>query len=387
MKNLKMPDIRFILLLFIAFFQADINAQTASDSSVRKQGITIIDFDTRGYNFNQQQAIQFVINELIRIGRYEVKDQYEVDYVAKKDNLVAAGCFSKVCLSEFGKHLNIEKIFTGSMQLLGERVNITLRLLDVKTATFEKTLVKEFLNIPGNELMMIRVSINEMFSLPSDEELVKKLTIKAEYDNTVNNPYKLVLRADGPRMGVVGFSGLSSEVMRNPANKGGYAAYPFMFQFGYQFEKQYLNEGNFQALIELIPNISGMDQGRLIPSFTFLNGLRNNRNGWEFAFGPTFNIVKMASGFYFDSDGDQNSEWYLSSEKSKFADREFEIVRRPDSRGNLNISAGFLFAFGKTFKSGKMNIPLNFFFIPGTNGARFGLSFGWNGKDRYELND
>jgi hypothetical protein len=34
-----------------------------------------------------------------------------------------------------------------------------------------------------------------------------------------------------------------------------------------------------------------------------------------------------------------------------------------------------------------MNIPLNFFFIPSNNGARFGLSFGWNGKDRYELND
>ena len=129
--------------------------QFSSDSSKIKPGIAIVDFDTKGYNFNQQQAIQFVINELIRIGKYEVMDKYEVDYIAKKDTLVASGCFSKLCLSEFGQHLKIDKMFTGSMQLLGDRVNITLRLLDVRTRSFEKTLVKEFLNIPGNELMMI----------------------------------------------------------------------------------------------------------------------------------------------------------------------------------------------------------------------------------------
>ena len=365
----------------------DLKAQSSNFENQKKPGIAIVDFDTRGYNFNRQQAIQFVINELIALGAYEVMDLYEIDYIAGKDSLKRDGCFSKVCLSEFGKHLGIEKMFTGSMQLLGDKVSITLRIMDVATGTFEKTLVKEFLDIKGNELMMIRVSMNEMFGVSTNEDLVKKLTVRSEFESTVNNPYKLVLRSDGPRIGIAGFSGLAAEVLQNKPSNGGYGGYPFMFQFGYQFEKQYLNEGNFQALIEMIPNITGMDQGRLIPSFTFLNGLRNNVNGWEFAFGPTFNIIKMAKGFYHDSNGDQTNEWYLESDLSKFQGREFEMVNRPDSRGSLVATAGFLFAFGKTFKSGKMNIPLNFFFVPGTNGARFGLSFGWNGKERYELND
>ena len=379
MKNSKQNLRHLVLIISVLYFSLmSVKAQYTTDTIVKKPVIAILDFDTKGYNFNQEQAIQYVINELIRIGTYEVMDKYEVAYIAKTDTLTTQGCFSKVCLSKAGKHLKTDKMFTGSIQLLGDRVNVTLRLLDVKSGVFEKTLVKEFLNITGSELMMIRVSINELFALKNDEELVKKLTIQSEYESTINNPYKLVLRADGPRLGIVGFTGATAQTLMNPVNKGGYNPYPFMCQFGYQFEKQYLNEGNFQALLEIIPNISGMDQGRLIPSFTFLNGLRNNRKGWEFAFGPTFNLVKMAEGFYYED------EWHLANEAKNYTGLQFDMVKRPDNRGSVTATAGFLFAIGKTFKSGKMNIPLNLFFIPGTSGARFGLSFGWNGKERYE---
>ncbi len=383
MKNLNNLTKRMVFLMLIAFGLCD-NAQ-AQDKE-KKQGIAVIDFDTRGYKIDRSEVIQFVINEMIRIGHYEVMDKYEVEYIAKRDTLNATGCFSKICLSEFGSHLKIEKMLSGSIQLLGDKVNVTLRLLDVNGRTFEKTIVKEFLNIPGNELMMIRVSVNEMFGMANDADILKKLTMRAEYDNAVNNPYQLKLRADGPRMGVVAFTGIGAEVLGAPINEGGYNTYPYMFQFGYQFEKQYLNEGNFQALFEMIPTISGMDQGKIIPSFTFMNGLRNNRNGWEFAFGPTFSISKQASGFYHANDQGIN-KWHLESERNLFQGEDLSIIKRPDNRGTYKGTAGFVFAFGKTFKSGSMNIPVNAFFIPGKDGFRFGVSFGWNGKERYELNN
>jgi hypothetical protein len=53
-----------------------------------------------------------------------------------------------------------------------------------------------------------------------------------------------------------------------------------MFMFGYQFEKQYLNEGNLQALFEFIPSVTGVDQGLFLPNILFLHGLRHNRSGW-----------------------------------------------------------------------------------------------------------
>ncbi|MBS3914525.1 MAG: hypothetical protein KG003_08495 [Bacteroidetes bacterium] len=374
-------------MLIIIVFTLITGISTKLSAAIQdgKQSIAIADFDTRSNIMDNKEAIQYVINELIRVGQFEVMDKYDVEYLAKKDSLEVVGCFSKICLSNIGKRLGVNKMFTGGIQRLGDKIDVNLGLLDVETGTFEKQIVKEFLDIKGNELMMIRITINEMFNIPNDADIVKKLTIKSEYESTINNPYELRLRADGPRMGVGFFSGLNGEIMKRPEKDGGFDGYPFMFQFGYQFEKQYLNEGNFQALFEFIPVISGMDQGRFIPSFTFLNGLRNNKNGWEFAFGPTFTFTKMAKGFI-GPDG----LWYLEEDAKLFEnqpnwDPSFE--KRMDNRGIVSLNTGFLIGFGRTFKSGRMNIPVNGYVIPGKNGMRFGLSFGWNGKDRYQPNN
>lgn len=367
-----------IAVIFALFGRVQvISAQTGP-----KPSVAIPDFDTRGYTMPREEAIQFVINELIRVGQFEVMDRYDIEYIAKRDTLQASGCFSKMCLVEFGQKLQVDKMFSGSIQQLGDKLNVTLRLLDVPSGTFEKMVTKEFLNIKGNELMMIRVTINDMFGITNDPDMVKKLTVQSEFDNTVNNPYQIRLRADGPRMGVGFFTGTTAAMLMAPESEGGFAGYPFMFNFGYQFEKQYLNEGNFQALFEFIPNVGGMDQGRFIPSFTFLNGLRNNTNGWEFAFGPIFSFTKMSKGFV-----DSADKWHLASDYNPvdFPGAEPEYERRLDSRGVPTMNTGFLFGFGKTLKSGKMNIPVNAYIIPGKSGIRFGVSFGWNGKDRYEL--
>ena len=37
---------------------------------------------------------------------------------------------------------------------------------------------------------------------------------------------------------------------------------------------------------------------------------------------------------------------------------------------------------GKTFKSGKLNIPVNVYVIPSKDGIRMGASFGFNAKRR-----
>jgi hypothetical protein len=120
-----------------------------------------------------------------------------------------------------------------------------------------------------------------------------------------------------------------------------------------------------------------LDQGFFIPSFSFLNGLRHNLNGLEFAFGPNIVVSKVANGYY-----DNSNIWHLESEWEEFNPGEenpFEIERRMDSRGDPAILAGFVFALGKTFKSGRLNIPVNAFFIPGKHEShRFGISVGFN---------
>ena len=64
-----------------------------------KPSIAVIDIDVRGHKMNGAQAIQFAINELMRINQYEVMDRYDIEYLSKRDTLSLSGCFSKICFS------------------------------------------------------------------------------------------------------------------------------------------------------------------------------------------------------------------------------------------------------------------------------------------------
>ena len=105
--------------------------------------------------------------------------------------------------------------------------------------------------------------------------------------------------------------GDAAKVMTAPESVGGYNMYPLMFQFGWQKEWQYLSAGHFQALIEFIPLVSGLESGKFIPSATFMNGFRVGKGGWEFAFGPSFRFIRKARGFYGDGqNGTEQGNWY-----------------------------------------------------------------------------
>ena len=173
----------FGFLAIALIWLAPLTSKAQSDA---KPSVALVDFDTRGHSMNQQQVIQFLTNELIRLGQYEVMDKYDIEYLAKKDTLTLNGCFSKACLKDIGRRLGVSKMMTGSISEMSDNLTVSLRMLDVKSGVFEKMHVKEFLNIPGNEFQMIRVTINEMFGLPNDADIVNKLTKKTELENATS---------------------------------------------------------------------------------------------------------------------------------------------------------------------------------------------------------
>lgn len=342
-----------------------------------KSTIAVLDIDSRGFTLDPQQMGNITRVELDKTGVFQVMDRYDVEYLVQKNNLNVENCYGKLCLIDVGKVLKTDKIIAGSVELYGEAIVITFRLIDIGTETVEKTQVMEFLNLRNQVQLMIGLTLKRMFEMPVDPDLESKLTRKFDYDNAINNPEVNQLNLSGPRMGVTFFGGEAADIYRSSKSMGGFDATPVMFQFGYQFEVKYLNEGNFQALFEFIPTITGLDQGFFIPSFTILNGLRHNRNGLEFAFGPTLMVTKTAKGYF-----DETDVWHLESEWSQMNEgiiNPFEIEERLDSRGEYDVISGFVFALGKTFKSGRLNIPVNAFFIPGKKEShRFGISMGFN---------
>lgn len=351
-------------------------------SQSKKQTLTVLSIDLSGIKSDPNLIGNLVRTEMEKLDTFEVMDRYDVAYMIDKNKLSTLNCFGKICLTEIGDAIHSDKMLSGSIESYPKSIVYTLRLIDVKTKSIEKTTVMEFLNLPEELQIFTSIIVKTMFNKSIDQTVLTKLTQKNDFDNALNNPNKDRLRLDGPRLGFVGYTGDLANIIQADKSVGGFEAYPVMFQFGYQFEKQYLNEGKIQALFEFLPMITGLDQGYFIPGLTLLHGLRSNINGWEFALGPTINLSPKARGYY-DSENKWHREGEWNADEANIGIKNpYVIKERLDSRGDYAVQTGFVLAFGRTFKSGKLNLPVNIYAVPHKDGFKIGASLGFNAKNK-----
>ncbi|MGZ3867225.1 MAG: hypothetical protein ACXVNR_12860, partial [Bacteroidia bacterium] len=279
------------------------------------------------------------------------------------------------------KSLGVDKMVTGSVERFGEKIIILLKVIDVKTEKVEKQDATEYLNLQPELQKMIEVSVKKVLGLPLDQVVVNQLV---NYETPIATP-KTQIKLNGPRMGASMMFGDAANIMQAKEGNGGFNMYPTTFQFGWQHEWQYLSAGSFQALVEAVGLIGGLESGRVIPSLTLLNGFRFGKAGWEFGFGPSLRIIQKADGFYGDgNNGTTKDQWYLSTDWAKMnpgnpsAPNPYALTSRLDSRGNNAVSASLILSVGRTFKSGYLNIPVNVYFSPRKEGSVVGFSFGFN---------
>jgi hypothetical protein len=341
--------------------------------------LTVVSFDVNDQSLNSQELLEILRLEMSKEAKYSTIDKYEVSENLKKNQIDANTCFSLSCLKTAGKLLGADFVLTGSANKLGERIFISLRMLDMKTNEQVET-SQEFSFIPEKASTMIKITTAKMLGKPADLELAKTLSDDASYESAVNNPNEYSLNLSGPRMGYTFFTGEGARVLRRSESEGGYDRYPAFFQMGYQFEKQYLNEGNLQALFEFVPMISGLDQGLIIPSMTIFNGIRNNKNGLEFAVGPSVNISREYEKYIYE-----DKYYHLDELKKEYPfvnSEELEREYKADSRGDFRLKSYIVLAAGYSFKSGNLNIPVNVYLVPSKDNLRFGLSVGFNTRKK-----
>ena len=192
-------------------------------------------------------------------------------------------------------------------------------------------------------------------------------------------------------MGIAMTYGNISKFMTRPESQGGMEMQPLMSNLGYQFEVQYVGTENFSALFEFIPMLNGLEQGKFLPSMSFLNGFRFGEAGWEFAFGPSFGIQKVSTGF-FDDHGKlsndygrywsttdlRNAGYTATDEYLQTLSSDYYLDKHLDKRGDLKLATRWVLAFGRTFKSGALNIPVNMYYTSLKGGGMLGLSVGFN---------
>jgi len=348
----------------------------------QKPNIAVLNIDSKGVITNAEEMGYLVRLELEKTAVYTVMDKYEIKEVVTANKIDLSNCYSKTCLTETGKLLKADKMLSGSVERLGEKIVISLRIIDVASGNVEKSDATEYLNLPEIQ-KMIGVSVKKLVGQEPDPNMVKLLI---DYDVPIESP-KNTLRLNGPRMGFATTVGKAYDIITgDDKTKGEFGMFPATFQFGWQQEFQYISAGNFQALVENLVMVSGLESSRFIPSYSPILGFRFGKGSWEFGFGPTFRLVRKANGFY-DSNNDLNggkNEWYLSNQWN-VKDSNGVVLKnnnptesRLDSRGDIALSTGLVIAFGKTFRSGYLNIPVNVYVAPRKDGTTIGVTCGFN---------
>lgn len=337
--------------------------------------LAVVSFDTNDETLNNEELLEILRLAMTKETKYATIDKYEVAEILGKNNIESSTCFSLSCLKTAGKLLEADYVLTGGASKLGDRIFISLRMTDLKTNQQVET-SQEFSYIPQKASDMVKLTVDKMMGRTIDANLEKTLSDKESYESAVNNPDDYQLNLSGPRMGYTFFTREGANIIRAPKSQGGYNRTPAFFQMGYQFEKQYLNEGNVQALFEFVPMVSGLDQGLFIPSFTIFNGLRNNKNGLEFAIGPSVNTSKQV--LKYEHEGTFYTRNELIDEDPLIEPSDLESEWKTDSRGTVRLNSYIVIAAGYSFKSGKLNIPINAFVVPAKDNLRFGLSVGFN---------
>lgn len=359
-----------IVICLLGIFTQAI-AQTAAVAPIRAFGI----------NASTETTTQMAHLELIKLDRYQVLDYFDMQEIGT--DLQYDSCFGQKCLIEYGRELEVDFLISGSIDGLGNKIIVNLKLVDVKNGVIAKTKSAEFDNQYGEVQRMIGIVMQEMHDIAPDAELKKNLTFQNEVitsDNIgqVSNSW--------PRMGIAYAVGSVNEFMTRDEDQGGLDMAPITTLIGYQFEKQYVGTEDFSALGEVILNVSGLEQGKFVPSLSLMNGFRFGKRNWEFAFGPTFSFSKKSYGFFDTDDHLGNGNQYYRTrdvDLGKYPDRTLQDWGYAenlhlDTRGATYFSTRWLMAFGRTFQSGALNIPVNIYYSATKNGGFIGTSIGFN---------
>jgi hypothetical protein len=134
----------------------------------------------------------------------------------------------------------------------------------------------------------------------------------------------------GPRFGVT----ILDAGVVDTLQQHGIQVRPMVTQFGWQLEKQFFTrDGGVTALNEWVFLLGGLDQGVVLPSLTWMVGVRSS-GGAEFGVGPNVTPLGVA----------------------------------------LALAAG------TTFRAGALNVPLNIAVVPAKSGTRVSVLTGFSLK-------
>ena len=324
----------YILLASIFFSNIKFNAQS--------QSAAVLSVYTQSAKISPEMAESVLRVEMTKTEQFKVIDKLDMKEILEENQIDITNCYGKKCLLRVGKSAGVDKVITGSIENLGKKIVITVKILDIASESYDKVAIEEFINLDSEIQNMVKIVVNKSLGIENSKEILSTLV----YFNQPPETPTTYLKNNGPRMGLSYVIGNTSKVLSAPKISGGlgFKSPVVMSQIGYQFEGSYLSAGDFQALIEGMIFLNGIEKEMFSPSFALLNGFRSSKNGWEFGFGPTFRLTKKVLG----QSGTRESEDFSFTTAKEFDkivlsnEKVTEIISVTDSANNKFYQVPFL---------------------------------------------
>jgi|SRR5690554_63131 len=325
--------------------------------------------------------------ELIKLDMYKVYDEFDIQEGIDSDERFTQGCYGKNCLIDLGKTIDVDYIVSASLLGFGGKIVISIKFIEISTGNIVKNDVKEFIEDKTKVQRMLQVLIRQMHDVPMHPEVVARIV---HDDQPIIKKNIGKINNSGPRIGYALLTGELKSFAERTEEQGGMDIYPGVSMIGYQIEKQYIGTENFSSLVEVLFTVSGLEQGTAIPSITLMNGLRFGKAGWEFAFGPGFGFKRTSQGFFdnqglygkagnYWTEGEYYSSNFSTNENNETIHPAYDITENTDHKGEKwKINTRWVMAFGRTFRAGGLNIPVNIFYSSMKKSGMIGLSVGFN---------
>jgi hypothetical protein len=364
--KLKIENMKKLLIVCLGICSFKTFAQTSQLPSMMIAGIEV-----RNIPSNEDILRSVIYKSLVNSKKYVVNDRYDV--AEKLGDTKMKECLGKDCMGKVGKQLSADFAISASYEGLGDRILISMKIVNVKTGEIEQNEIQQFENQPRELNRMTDIMIYKILRTDVDLSVYKALFFK---DGPTASSGLGRMNNSGPRIGFAVPTGENGEFFTRNERDGGVGTIPLLFNIGYQLEVQYAGSEKFSGLFEFLGNVAGMEHGTPIPSLAIMHGVRFGKGAWEIAMGPSFTMKRLVSGTT-DFDGSFRTYQELYDMNVTNA-AHMAYFNRPDTRGATYFSTNFIFAVGKTFRPGALNVPLNFYASMNKYGTTYGISLGIN---------
>ena len=156
----------------------------------------VVSVYTQGVKISQEMAESLLRIELTKSEKFNVFDKLDMLEILTEQQIDVSNCYGKKCLLRVGKSAGVDKVITGSIENLGKKIVVTVKILDVASESYDKVAIEEFINLDSEIQSMVKIVVNKALGIENSQEILNTLV----YFNQTPITPTTYLKNNGPRV-------------------------------------------------------------------------------------------------------------------------------------------------------------------------------------------